>query len=98
MSVIDCNYLPTAKVEFQPELALLIVRRAEKMAAAFEEKALDQMTNDARLALQRGVESRVIARRWGSRSESDDMVCLAGLANSHRWWKSCLRLESYTLC
>ncbi|RMP33894.1 hypothetical protein ALQ25_03749 [Pseudomonas coronafaciens pv. atropurpurea] len=36
MSIIDCNYLPTAKVEFPPELALLFVRRAEKMAAAFE--------------------------------------------------------------
>ncbi|WP_122574943.1 hypothetical protein [Pseudomonas viridiflava] len=65
MSVIDCNYLPTAKVEFPPELALLIVRRAEKMAAAFEEKALDQMTADARRALQRGMEPRVIARQMG---------------------------------
>ncbi len=68
MAVIDCNYLPTATVEFQPELALLIVRRAKKMAAAFEEKSLDQMTNDARRALQRAVESRVIARRCRSRT------------------------------
>lgn len=65
MSVIDCDYLPTAKVEFPPELALLIARRAEKMAAAFEEKALDQMTNDAQQALQRGVEPRLIARQMG---------------------------------
>ncbi|MEX5531068.1 MULTISPECIES: hypothetical protein [Pseudomonas syringae group] len=65
MTVIDCDYLPTAKVEFPPELALLIVRRAERMAVAFEEKALDQMTADARRALQRGVEPRVIARQMG---------------------------------
>ncbi|AAO53839.1 hypothetical protein [Pseudomonas syringae group genomosp. 3] len=65
MSVIDCDYLPTAKVEFPPELALLIVRKAGAMATAFEEKALDQMTADARRALQRGVEPRVIARQMG---------------------------------
>lgn len=65
MSVIDCNYLPTAKVAFPPELALLIVRKAGAMAAAFEEKALDQMTADARRALQRGVEPRMIARQMG---------------------------------
>ncbi|WP_122679556.1 hypothetical protein [Pseudomonas viridiflava] len=56
MSVIDCDYLPNAeRVTFPPELALLIVRKAGAMAAAFEEKALDQMTADARRALANGV-------------------------------------------
>lgn len=66
MSVIDCDYLPTAeRVQFPPELALLIVRKAGAMAAVFEEKALDQMTADARRALADGVEPRVIARQMG---------------------------------
>jgi len=39
MSVIDCDYLPADKVVFPPELALLIVRKAAAMAAAFEEQA-----------------------------------------------------------
>lgn len=66
MSVIDCDYLPNAeRVTFPPELALLIVRKAGAMAAAFEEKALDQMTADARRALADGVEPRLIARQMG---------------------------------
>jgi len=66
MSVIDCDYLPTpTKVEFPPELALMIVRKAAAMATAFEEQALDQMTADARRALARGVEPRQIVREMG---------------------------------
>ena len=66
MSVIDCDYLPPpAKVEFPPELALLIVRKAAAMATAFEEKALDQMTTDARRALARGMEPRQIIGQMG---------------------------------
>jgi hypothetical protein len=66
MSIIERSYLPAAaKVEFPPELALLIVRKASAMAAAFEEKALDQMTLDARRALSDGAEPRVIARQMG---------------------------------
>lgn len=60
MSVIDCDYLPADKVVFPPELALLIVRKASAMAAAFEEQALDQLTKDALLALSQGVEPRRI--------------------------------------
>ena len=33
VSIIDCDYLPTDKVVFPPELALLIVRKASAMAA-----------------------------------------------------------------
>lgn len=66
MSVIECAYLPSpAKVDFPPELALLIVRKAAAMATAFEEKTLDQMTADARRALARGVEPRQIVRQMG---------------------------------
>jgi len=66
VSVIDCDYLPSpAKVDFPPELALLIVRKAQAMAATFESKALDQMTADARRALVSGVEPRQIARQLG---------------------------------
>ncbi|MGV8865143.1 MAG: hypothetical protein ACOH2T_28880 [Pseudomonas sp.] len=66
MPVIECSYLPSAaKVEFPPELALLIVRKAGVLAAAFEEKALDQMTLDAKRALSSGVEPRVIAMQMG---------------------------------
>lgn len=62
MSVIDCDYLPANKVVFTPELALLIVRKASAMAAAFEEQALDQLTKDARRALSRGAEPRRVIR------------------------------------
>lgn len=58
MSVIDCEYLSTDKVVFPPELALLIIRKAAAMAAAFEEEALDQLTRDARRALLQGSEPR----------------------------------------
>ena len=62
MYVIDCDYLPADKVVFPPELALLIVRKASAMAAAFEEQALDQLTKDARHALSRGTEPRRVIR------------------------------------
>lgn len=66
MTVINCDYLPIReRVAFPPELALLIVRKAGVMAAAFEEKALDQMFTDARRALAAGVEPRLIARQMG---------------------------------
>ncbi|WP_454862803.1 hypothetical protein [Pseudomonas hormoni] len=62
MSVIDCDYLPADKVVFPPELALLIIRKASAMAAAFEEQALDQITKDARRALAQGVDPRRVIR------------------------------------
>lgn len=66
MSIIERDYLgPSKPVEFPPELALLIVRKAARMATQFEEKALDTMTKDARRALQRGVEPRTIIRQMG---------------------------------
>lgn len=66
MSVIESDYLPEPeRVEFPPELALLIVRKAQAMAVEFEEKALDEMMVSSRRALQRGVDPVVIARQMG---------------------------------
>lgn len=66
MSVIDCDYLPEPEpIQFPPDLALLIVRKAAAMAEAFESQALDQMTTDAIRALRRGVEPRRIIRQMG---------------------------------
>ncbi|QHC91830.1 hypothetical protein [Pseudomonas chlororaphis] len=63
MFVIDCDYIPEPEpVKFPPELALLIVRKASAMAAAFEEQALDQLTKDARRALAQGAEPRRVIR------------------------------------
>ncbi|WP_258377226.1 hypothetical protein [Pseudomonas soli] len=66
MSVIDCDYLPEQEpVQFPPELALLIVRKAAAMAEAFESKALDQVTMDAGRAPRDGIEPRRIIRQMG---------------------------------
>ena len=68
MSIIERDYLPTAKVEFPPQLALLIACRAAALATEFEGKALDQMTHDARKALRRGTALRLIVRQLGLHS------------------------------
>lgn len=62
ISVLDCDYLPTAKAKIPAELALLIIRKASAMAATFEEQALDQLTKDTRRALSRGIEPRRVIR------------------------------------
>lgn len=63
MSVIDCDYLPDpSKTTFPPELALLIVRKAASMAAAFEQQALDQLTKDAISAISAGADPRQVIR------------------------------------
>lgn len=66
MSIIQRDYLQeTPRVAFPPELALLIVRKAAAMATTFEEKALTQMTRDARRELQMGREPGQIVRMMG---------------------------------
>ncbi|MNF41983.1 hypothetical protein D3C76_594990 [compost metagenome] len=62
MSVIDCDCLPADKVVFPPKPALLIVRKARTIAAAFGEKALYQLAKDARRALSQGAEPRRLIR------------------------------------
>ena len=64
MSIIDRDYLEKPKpVEIPRELAVLIVRKAVAMAEAFENQAIDQMTREARRALQRGAAPAVIVRQ-----------------------------------
>jgi len=66
MSISDCDYLPDPEpVQFPPEPALLIVRKAAAMAEAFESKTLDQMTMDASRALRDGMEPRRTIRQMG---------------------------------
>ncbi|WP_312920141.1 hypothetical protein [Stutzerimonas nitrititolerans] len=48
---------------FPRELAVLIVKKAVVMAEKFENQAIDQMTRDARRALQRGTDPAVIVRQ-----------------------------------
>jgi len=47
------------------ELAVLIVKKACRMAERFENDAIDQMTRDARRALQRGTDPAVIVSQMG---------------------------------
>lgn len=66
MSIIRADYLPERKpVEFPPELALLIVRKAAAMAAQFEERALDEMTRAAHRHLRKGQTTEQIAWQLG---------------------------------
>jgi len=66
MSIIERDYLEKPKpVEIPRELAVLIVRKAVAMAEAFENQAIDQMTREARRALQRGTAPAVIVRQLG---------------------------------
>lgn len=48
---------------FPRELAVLIVKKACRMAERFESDAIDQMTRDARRALQRGTDPAVIVQQ-----------------------------------
>ncbi len=56
-------YLPADKVVFPSELALLIIRKASAMAAAFEDQALEQLTKEAKRKLAQGVEPRRVIRQ-----------------------------------
>ncbi|SEJ33909.1 hypothetical protein SAMN05216201_107101 [Pseudomonas linyingensis] len=47
--------------EFPKELALLIARKAHRMAERFEDQCLDTMIRDAKRALRRGTDPLVIA-------------------------------------
>lgn len=63
MTASDNSRLTTIKkLPFPSELAVLIVRKAERMACAFEQKALQQMKRDAEKALAVGIHHTQIAR------------------------------------
>jgi hypothetical protein len=66
MSIIERDYLPKPeKVKFPPGLALKIVRKAAALAAEFEDKAITQMTKDARRALAVGCGEHEVASAMG---------------------------------
>lgn len=61
---MPADYLPRSKPKpIPPWLALLIVRKAERMAARFEEQALDEMTRAATRALRHGAAPEEVARQ-----------------------------------
>jgi hypothetical protein len=53
------------QVTIPRELAVLIVKKAVAMAEKLENQAIDQMTRDARRALQRGTDPAAIVRQLG---------------------------------
>jgi len=63
MTVIHRDYLPPKPepVKIPPELALLITRKATRLAAQFEERALDELTQAARRHLRDGSPPELIA-------------------------------------
>lgn len=64
MTAFDRDYLPSRDhVEFPPELALLIIRKAGRLATSFEERAIDEMTRDVRRALRDGADAMNIVRQ-----------------------------------
>ncbi len=52
-------------VPFPRELAVLIVKKACRMAEKFENECIDTMQRDTRRALQRGTDPAVIVRQLG---------------------------------
>ena len=65
MTAIHRDYLPPKPepVKIPPELALLIVRKAARLAERFEETALDEMARAARRALRSGAPPELIAKQ-----------------------------------
>lgn len=51
------------QIPFPRELAVLIVKKACRMAEKFENEAIDTMKRDAMRALQRGTDPAVIIRQ-----------------------------------
>lgn len=56
---------PQESAQFPRELAVLIVKKACRMAEKFENECIDTMQRDARRALQRGIDPSVIVRQLG---------------------------------
>lgn len=66
MSIIHRDYLPERKEPpFPRELAERIARKAQRMAAQFEDKATREMVTAARRRLRDGIDEREIARQLG---------------------------------
>ncbi|MCQ2042696.1 hypothetical protein SAMN05216194_101317 [Stutzerimonas kunmingensis] len=52
-------------IKIPTELAVLIVKKACRLAEKLENEAIDQMTRDVRRALQRGTDPAVIVSQMG---------------------------------
>ncbi|WP_349618356.1 hypothetical protein [Azotobacter salinestris] len=66
MSIIQRDYLPERKEPALPrELAELIARRAQALAAQLEDKAIAQLTTAARRSLRDGLPPDEVARQLG---------------------------------
>jgi len=52
-------------IKIPAELAVLIVKKACRLAEKLENEAIDQMTRDVRRALQRGTDPAVIVNQMG---------------------------------
>lgn len=62
MSVIHRDYLPPpAPAKLPPEIALMIIRKAEAMAQKYEQQCMDELTRSARKMLAAGVEPAEVA-------------------------------------
>lgn len=63
MTIAPRDYLPEPEVtKVPPELAIMIIRKAEAMARKFENDCMDTMTRTARRLLAEGVDVAHIAR------------------------------------
>ncbi|TKD44798.1 hypothetical protein [Azotobacter chroococcum] len=66
MSIIQRDYLPERKEPaFPRELAVLIAKRAQALAAQLEGKAITQLTTAARRSLRAGLPPDEVARQLG---------------------------------
>jgi site-specific recombinase XerC len=66
MTAIHRDYLPERKEPaFPRELAALIARKAQRMAAELEAKAARQMVTAARRSLRDGMTAAEVARQLG---------------------------------
>lgn len=62
MTIAPRSYLPEPKpAKFPPELAIMILKKAQAMAAKHEEDCLDAMTRTARQMLAKGMEPAEVA-------------------------------------
>ncbi|MDH0444044.1 hypothetical protein N7388_10205 [Stutzerimonas stutzeri] len=62
---IDYGRLAQQTTEIPVEIAVLIVKKACRLAEKLENEAIAQMTRDARRALQRGTDPAVIVSQMG---------------------------------
>lgn len=88
MSIIQRDYLPERKEPaFPRELAVLIAKRAQALAAQLEGKAITQLTTAARRSLRAGLPPDEVARQLGL----DCWPSIATHAVALPWWPGTYR-------